>query len=173
MNLRPLRLLEVPLPATLAVAGGERRRTVPFAVASLLVEHPHGRILIDAGLPDRSSSRLPSPLRRRPIWPTVPEALRAEGVHVRDVTDVVLTHMHFDHVGAVPAFSHARVLVGPGEVAPARHRLAILLGYGGARQALADGLAEAALHPWDEGGRAFPLAHDLLGDGAIILLPTP
>jgi len=140
----------------------------------LLVEHPRARILIDAGLPARPRGRLRSllPASGR-LWPTVPRALHEHGVRPEDVTDVVLTHMHFDHVGAVPAFSHARVLVGPGEVAPARGWRAALLGFAGSRRALAHGLAEVSLHPWDEGGRAFPLAHDLLGDGAIVLLHTP
>jgi len=174
MKLHPFRLAEVPVPGSFAAAGGDRRTRIPIVVTALLVDHPRGRVLIDAGLP--AASR-PGPLRLLerlvPAYRTVPGCMRDAGIATDEVSDLVLTHMHFDHVGAVPAFRQARVLVGPGEVATTRRRFAGLLGYAGAASARSHGLAEAALHAWDEGGADFPKAHDLFGDGAIILLPTP
>lgn len=162
------------MPASFAAEGGAGGRAVPFVLAALLVDHPRGRVLIDAGLAaPRALRRLPLLRRLAAALPSVPRLLAQAGFGPEEVTDVVLTHMHFDHIGAVPAFSRARVLVGPGEVAASRRPLAGLVAYAGAAAARAHGLAEVALHTWDDGGDDFPLAHDLFGDGSVVLLPTP
>jgi glyoxylase-like metal-dependent hydrolase (beta-lactamase superfamily II) len=46
----------------------------------------------------------------------VTEQLRAHGLSTADVTDVILTHSHYDHSMNFPMFQSARVLLGKGEL---------------------------------------------------------
>lgn len=70
-------------------------------IAVYLVRHANGALLVDCG----PGSALP----------TVLEGLRAHNVTPRDVTDVLLTHIHLDHAGAAGWWSQqgARVHVHP------------------------------------------------------------
>ncbi len=74
----------------------------------------HDRVtLVDVGT-DALSRRGRRALRRRWSIATatdVPTALGRTGLSPDDVTDVVLTHHHWDHVGALHHFTSARVVV--------------------------------------------------------------
>jgi glyoxylase-like metal-dependent hydrolase (beta-lactamase superfamily II) len=92
------------VPKTLWVrhhpADADNRIEVELRV--LLVEGGGRRILIDTGAGNQWSAK-----ERRiydaetPDRPGVVAALEARGVAPHDVTDVVLTHLHFDHAGGV------------------------------------------------------------------------
>ncbi len=83
----------------------------------LLVEHGERRILVDTGMGDRWSEKQLGifGLERRPNQ-LVAELAEA-GITRESITDVVLTHLHFDHCGGtlredegqlLPIFSNAR-----------------------------------------------------------------
>lgn len=85
---------------------------------TLFVAVGHGRIvLVDAGTdrfaakPDGKTARRWSIQRSR----TVPEALAALGLHPDEVTDVLITHRHWDHVEGLRHFDAATVHVHAGE----------------------------------------------------------
>jgi glyoxylase-like metal-dependent hydrolase (beta-lactamase superfamily II) len=70
-----------------------------WAMRALLVQSPDGRlILIDTGIGNKQDARFRDHFR-----PEGPEnlfdSLAAEGVSRGDITDVFLTHLHFDHCG--------------------------------------------------------------------------
>lgn len=69
-----------------------------WAMRSLLVETGDRRVLIDAGVGTKQGQRF---LRRYHVdGPSdMAEAVRAAGFEPGDITDVILTHLHFDHVG--------------------------------------------------------------------------
>lgn len=71
------------------------------AIASYLIRHSTGAVLIESG----PGSTLPSLL----------EGLAAEGLSPRDVTHVLLTHIHLDHAGAAGWFSRqgAEIILHP------------------------------------------------------------
>jgi glyoxylase-like metal-dependent hydrolase (beta-lactamase superfamily II) len=86
-----------------------------WALRCLLVETAGRRVLIDAGIGSKQGERF-----RRRYHVDGPadmgEALRAAGFAPDDVTDVLFTHLHFDHVGGavredagecVPVFANA------------------------------------------------------------------
>jgi len=86
-----------------------------WAMRCLLVETGDRRVLIDAGVGTTQGERF---MRRYHIvGPSdMAEAVRNAGFEPDDVTDVILTHLHFDHVGGcvrqdaeglVPAFAGA------------------------------------------------------------------
>lgn len=73
----------------------------PLAIASYLIRHSTGVVLVESG----PGSTLPA----------LEAALAKEGLAPRDVTHVLLTHIHLDHAGAAGWFSRqgAEILVHP------------------------------------------------------------
>ena len=67
--------------------------------ARVLVLRGEGRLaIVDAAVGDKEGAKF------RDIYavsrsPGLPEALAAAGIAREDVTDVILTHLHFDHAG--------------------------------------------------------------------------
>ncbi len=59
---------------------------IPRTIASYLIPHPHGAILVESG-PGSTQAELVS-------------ALDKFGFSAHDITDVLLTHIHLDHAGA-------------------------------------------------------------------------
>jgi glyoxylase-like metal-dependent hydrolase (beta-lactamase superfamily II) len=59
---------------------------LPGAIASYLIPHPHGAILIETG-PSTTLTHLQA-------------GLQSHGLRLEDITDVLVTHIHLDHAGA-------------------------------------------------------------------------
>jgi glyoxylase-like metal-dependent hydrolase (beta-lactamase superfamily II) len=160
-----------------------RSRWTPVPIPCFLVEHPGaGPILLDTGLPPAAAHDVGAALGRRaklllrismaPGW-AVTDQLRARGVEPADVRLVVMTHLHYDHAGAVAELPGASFVVD-GDEWRAASAHGLLHGY---RHRLFD-------HPFDwrtvdfgappaEPFAAFARTLDLLGDGSIRLLSTP
>jgi len=100
---------------------------VPMDIHVLLVQTRDATILIDAGLDDPGSSWGESFLEALPglvRTPGVGAGLASMGIRPEDVTHILLTHVHFDHViglavegdgRLVPRYPNARVLLGRGD----------------------------------------------------------
>jgi len=69
-------------------------------------------IVVDTGFSRAAGERRGRVLERRPA-----DALRECGIEPDEVTDVVLTHLHYDHAGNLGDFPDARVLIQQDEVA--------------------------------------------------------
>jgi len=100
-----------------------------WAMRCLLVEHGNYRILIDNGMGDKQDEKFFSF-----YYPhgedTVESSLAKHGFKTSDITDVFLTHLHFDHCGGavkrqdgrlVPAFPKALFWTNPKHWALALH----------------------------------------------------
>ena len=72
---------------------------IPNAIAAYLIPHAHGAVLIECG-PGSTLEALTS-------------SLRAQGLTPKDITDVLVSHIHLDHAGAAGWFARqgARVHV--------------------------------------------------------------
>jgi N-acyl homoserine lactone hydrolase len=159
-----------------------RSRWTPIPIPCFLVEHPTaGPILIDTGLPAQASVDVAAALGRRAKalfditmqsgWECAAQ-VRERGVAPEDVRLVVMTHLHYDHAGAIADFPQATFVVDRVEWAAATTG-GFVQGY----------LSHLFAHPVDwrtvdftapyaDAFAGFAHTIDLLGDGSIRLLST-
>jgi len=95
----------------------DEKNNIDMAARSLLVETNDRLILIDTGLGNKQSERFFS---YYDLWGNhdLDNSLRSHGFHRDEITDVFLTHLHFDHCGGAiqknkkghfePAFKNAQ-----------------------------------------------------------------
>lgn len=143
---------------------------ITYPVPVFVIEHPNGLVAVDAGLhPDlaKGSTRL-GPLDgvfRVHLPPDGTGAaggvLRSAGFDPTEVGHVVVTHLHFDHVGGLVEFPNARLVVQAAEWA-ARNDDRML--------------RSGAYNPADisHGHDRVEISgdHDLFGDGTVTCLLT-
>src|SRR5438270_384957 len=106
------------------------RNRILMATNCLLVRTPDANVLIEAGIGPKLSEK------ERDIYaydrdPGLPDALAGAGLKPQDIDLVVLSHLHFDHVGALvapgrdgeltPLFPRAKHVVQAGELEAWRH----------------------------------------------------
>jgi len=77
----------------------DARNRIPLHMRCLLLEGAGRLILIDNGIGDKYDAKFGDIFGVDPAYGTLHDGLRAAGFHAEDVTDVVLTHLHFDHGG--------------------------------------------------------------------------
>ncbi len=154
-------------PAGLLRAGEDMDESIRIPVPAYLIETETERILVDTGLHPASISD-PDDFYRRPwafgpFGPEQDESI-ADQIDLTTITKVVLTHLHWDHAGAL-------------SLIPARTPVVVQ------RTEWAAGHDDAAVQrnfylPPDYAASDRPIElvdgdHDLLGDGSIVLLLTP
>ncbi len=76
----------------------DERNRIRLAMRCLLLVGHGRRVLVDVGLGGKSDAKFRDIFRLEDA-PTLGDSLAAEGFGSGDVTDVVLTHLHFDHAG--------------------------------------------------------------------------
>jgi glyoxylase-like metal-dependent hydrolase (beta-lactamase superfamily II) len=87
------------------VVGADSARRMDIAVMVWLLRGPGRTVLVDAGFHrDKFVQRWKPTDYVRPS-----EAVAAAGVRPEDVTDIVLSHIHWDHMDGVDLFPRARV----------------------------------------------------------------
>ncbi|HYM49230.1 MAG TPA: MBL fold metallo-hydrolase [Candidatus Limnocylindrales bacterium] len=108
----------------------DARNRITMATNCMLVRTPDANVLIEAGIGPKLSDK------ERDIYayerdPGLPDALRSLGLTEQDIDLVVLSHLHFDHCGALvtpardgelaPLFPRARHVVQRVELEAWRH----------------------------------------------------
>jgi 4-pyridoxolactonase len=94
---------------------------VRIPVYSVLVEHDDGLYLFDTGIDlDHMNRVLPFELPEQTPEQTIPAQLAACGFSTSDVTTLVNSHLHIDHVGGNKHFAGTRTVIHEREVAQAR-----------------------------------------------------
>ncbi len=76
----------------------DENNLIDIAARSLLIEDGDRLILIDTGLGDKQSEKFFSYYSRWGDF-NLDDSLKAVGFHKDDITDVFMTHLHFDHCG--------------------------------------------------------------------------
>ena len=153
--------------AVFAVQRGSVTDKRRFAASSVLVQHPKGDLLIDAGF----GAHLPQHLAMLPRMErapyqrsrTVAEQLDAAGYDRARLMGVLVTHVHWDHVSGldslrVPVWINDEELrYGTGDA------------HGAVFRSVSEGLP---IHRYALDGPAhlgFPSSHDVHGDGSIVI----
>lgn len=109
----------VPKPLWNKTNPADANNMIDIATRSLLIEDGDRLVLIDTGMGNKQSDKFYGYYH---LWGdfTIDSSLAKHGFHRDDVTDVFLTHLHFDHCGGVvewnkdrtgyrPAFKNAKV----------------------------------------------------------------
>lgn len=76
----------------------------------LLVEHGEKKILFDVGLGDKQDEKFMSHFEPHGMDSLVP-SLAAKGFKPEDITDVFITHLHFDHCGGALRYNDEKEIV--------------------------------------------------------------
>lgn len=77
-----------------------------------VIRNDEHTVVVDTGFTATAGNR-----RNRKIIAPVDEALKSVGVHVATVKHVVITHLHFDHAGALSMFPEAEIYLQEAEMA--------------------------------------------------------
>lgn len=93
-------------PVASLVAGADTSRRMDIALMVWLIKRPDGRnVLVDAGFyRDKFMQRWKPADYIKPS-----EAVRLVGLRPEDITDIVLSHVHWDHLDGADLFPKARV----------------------------------------------------------------
>ena len=89
----------VPKPLWSRLQPPDELNRIRLAMRCMLLEGEGRRILVDDGIGDKFSARLADIYAVDHGTHTLERSLAALGLEVGDITDVILTHLHFDHAG--------------------------------------------------------------------------
>jgi len=93
---------------------------ITMVTRTLFLESDGRKILIDTGNGDKWNARMREIFKIETAGYGLPESLAGRGISVEEITDVICTHLHFDHVGGntrvekdriVPSFPNAKYWV--------------------------------------------------------------
>ena len=113
LRIVPLIYAESVLGEDKVFAGDSREVKLPISFTIYLLETKERRILVDAGC-----ETMPGFDMRNFISPV--EALRRIGLDAGDITDVIITHSHHDHMEALHRFPNAVVHIQQDELEKGR-----------------------------------------------------
>jgi glyoxylase-like metal-dependent hydrolase (beta-lactamase superfamily II) len=91
----------VPRPLWSRSTVPDEANRIPMAARCLLLRRPGQVVLVDAGMGEKWSAREQEIYALQTTPGGLTAALAARGVRADDVTDVVVTHLHFDHAGGL------------------------------------------------------------------------
>ncbi len=85
----------------------DQNNLIDIAARCLLIEDGDRLILIDSGMGDKQSEKFFSYYS---LWgdDSIDKSLQKAGFHRDDITDVFITHLHFDHCGGVVQWNENR-----------------------------------------------------------------
>ncbi|MDY8135305.1 MBL fold metallo-hydrolase [Aquimarina sp. 2201CG5-10] len=85
----------------------DEKNMIDIAARCLLIEEGNRLILIDSGMGDKQSEKFFSYYS---LWgdDSLDKSLDSKGFHRDDITDVFITHLHFDHCGGVVQRNHEK-----------------------------------------------------------------
>jgi glyoxylase-like metal-dependent hydrolase (beta-lactamase superfamily II) len=86
----------------------DERNRVPEATNCLLVQGPQGSSLVEGGVGDKLSEKDKDHFGLHDLG-RLTRGLKAAGIEPEEVDHVFLTHLHFDHCGAVTTYDGSRL----------------------------------------------------------------
>lgn len=89
----------VPKPLWSSKVGVDDQNRIEMVTRTLLLESEDRKILVDTGNGDKWNQKARDMYKIEVENYILPQSLAAQGIHVDEITDVICTHLHFDHVG--------------------------------------------------------------------------
>lgn len=160
--------------AAFAYRGGSFGEARVFGMAGVLVRHPQGALLFDAGFGrnvDEHVASIPALMRATTKYAKETPAadqLRAAGIDPAALRGVVLTHAHWDHVSGLEDLRGVPVWLPQPELDFIRS--------GDLATELAASFGDLAWHPYgfpDGPYLGFDASYDVFKDGSVVLVPAP
>lgn len=160
-------------PAVLSIRGGEFGHARVFGMGSILIQHPKGNVLIDAGF----SRRVEEQLRGMP-WimqkttkiekeEAVADQLQRAGIGLGTIKAVILTHAHWDHVSGLEDMPGVPVWVTQQE------KDFVDSGHFNSAFAKQLGTGNYQVYGFNSGRYlGFDASHDVFGDGSVVIVPA-
>ncbi|MEN0083886.1 MAG: MBL fold metallo-hydrolase [Leifsonia sp.] len=153
--------------AAFAIRGGSFSDKRQFAASAVLVQHPEGDLLIDAGFGAHVADhiRMLARMERAPFTATrtAAEQLDAAGYDRSRLLGVLVTHVHWDHVSGLDSL-RVPIWINSDE-----RRYGAEDAHGAVYRAVSEGLP---VHEYAFDGPehlGFPASHDVFGDGSVVV----
>jgi glyoxylase-like metal-dependent hydrolase (beta-lactamase superfamily II) len=93
------------------VNGASPSQVLDLPFGFVLAQNGERNVLIDTGFLNEGTGAEFSKKFGIPYWISPVRMLEEMGVKADDVTDIVLSHAHFDHMGSISAFKKARIFI--------------------------------------------------------------
>ncbi len=100
LSLYCLKYAQSVLPQSMAFYGGSQEKAIPISFAFYLIKTQDKNILVDAGC-----DYMPGFVMEKYYSPAF--VLRQAGLSSQQITDVIITHAHHDHIEALRHFKNA------------------------------------------------------------------
>ena len=103
-----LKYAESVLPESMVFYGGDKNKSIPISFVIYLIKFGNRNIIVDAGcdtMPGFDMKGFYSPAF----------VLRQAGILAEEITDVIITHSHHDHIEAVKHFKNAVIHISKAE----------------------------------------------------------
>ncbi len=88
---------------------GDEKNRIPLAARPLLIRFGERKVLIDAGNGDKANEKFAKIYSIDLEKSRVEKALEKLGANPEEITDVVITHLHFDHAGGATKYENGRL----------------------------------------------------------------
>jgi glyoxylase-like metal-dependent hydrolase (beta-lactamase superfamily II) len=89
---------------------GDDKNRIPLTARLLVVEWDNKKMLIDTGIGTKNDQKFAKIYDLEEGKIDVEWALENNGFKASDITDVILTHLHFDHVGGATKFENGELV---------------------------------------------------------------
>ena len=88
----------------------DEKNLIPMNARSLMIQGRGKNILVDTGLGSKSSEKMIKIYKIDEDSTDIDKSLSKHGLTRHDITDVIITHLHFDHTGGSTCIKNNRVV---------------------------------------------------------------
>lgn len=82
---------------------------IKLALRTMVIRDEDRTILVDAGVGTKMTDKLNKIYNVDPSQHNLPKGLAMKGIAPADITDVIVTHLHFDHVGGATYYDNGEL----------------------------------------------------------------